>query len=74
MIIITTPHVNAASVALKAGLGAEKIGHKVIGVIENMSYYLNPVNQQKDYIFGKGGGKTVSEKLKVELLAEIRCV
>ena len=71
MIIITTPHVNAASVALKAGLGAEKIGHKVIGVIENMSYYLNPVNQQKDYIFGKGGGKTVSEKLKVELLAEI---
>lgn len=71
MIIITTPHVNAASVALKAGLGAEKIGHKVIGVVENMSYYLNPVNQQKDYIFGKGGGKTVSEKLKVELLAEI---
>ncbi len=71
MVIVTTPHINASSVALKAGIGAEKIGHELVGVIENMSYYLNPVNNEKDYIFGQGGGKLVSEKLGVELLIEI---
>lgn len=71
MIIVTTPHINASSVALKAGHGAERIGHKVIGVIENMSYYLNPVNNEKDYVFGKGGGKLVSEELQTDLLIEI---
>ncbi len=71
MIIVTTPHINASSVALKAGFGAEKIGHKLIGVVENMSYYLNPVNQEKDFIFGEGGGKYVSEQLNVDLLAKI---
>lgn len=71
MIIVTTPHRNASSVALKAGLGALKIGHNLIGVIENMSYYLNPVNGEKDYIFGQGGGKVVSKELKIDLLSEI---
>ena len=44
-ILVVTTHVNAASVAVKAGLGAQHIGHDVIGV-ENMSYYLNPCNQK----------------------------
>lgn len=71
MIIVTTPHVNASSVALKAGLGAEKIGHKLLGVVENMSYYINPVNNEKDYIFGQGGGNIVSEELGCDLLAQL---
>lgn len=71
MIIVTTPHINASSVALKAGVGARKIGHDVIGVVENMSYYLNPASGENDYIFGQGGGKLVSEKLEVDLLIEI---
>lgn len=71
MLIVTTPHINASSVALKAGHGARKIGHQLIGVIENMSYYLNPVNNEKDYVFGKGGGKLVSEELQINLLTQI---
>lgn len=71
MLIVTTPHINASNVALKAGLGAKKIGHELIGVVENMSYYLNPVNNEKDYIFGQGGGKLVSEQLEIDLLQEI---
>lgn len=71
MIIVTTPHINASSVALKAGLGAKKIGHELLGVVENMSYYINPVNKEKEYIFGQGGGNIVSEKLQIDLLAEL---
>ncbi|MFA5692781.1 MAG: P-loop NTPase, partial [Acholeplasmataceae bacterium] len=69
--LVTTPHPNASHVALKAGLGAKEIGHQVIGVVENMSYYYNEANHQKEYIFGKGGGIKVSEMLDVPLLMEI---
>ncbi len=71
VLVVTTPHVNAAHVAVKAGIGAQQIGHDVIGVVENMSYYLNPCNQKREFIFGSGGGKTVSEKLQVDLLGQI---
>ena len=71
MLLVTTPHPNASHVALKAGLGAKEIGHQVIGVVENMSYYYNETTKEKEYIFGEGGGLKVSELLEVPLLMEI---
>lgn len=71
MIVITNPNIAAANIAVKAGLGSREIGHNVIGVIENMSYYVNLCNQEREYIFGSGGGKLVASKLKVDLIAEI---
>lgn len=71
MILVTTPHLAASHVAVKAGLAAIEMKHNIIGVVENMSYYINPVNNQKEYIFGKGGGIEVSEKLGSELLCQI---
>jgi ATP-binding protein involved in chromosome partitioning len=71
ILVVTTPHVNAASVAVKAGLGAQHIGHDVIGVVENMSYYLNPCNQKREFIFGSGGGETVAKKLGCDLYEQI---
>jgi ATP-binding protein involved in chromosome partitioning len=71
MIIVTTPSIPASKIAVKAGIGAQQIGHEIIGVIENMSYYLNPVSKEKDYIFGTGGGIEVASKLDVPLIGEI---
>lgn len=71
MIIVTNPNVAAANIAVKAGLGSKEIGHTVIGVIENMSYYYNPCSKEKEYIFGSGGGALVSEKLGVDLIGQI---
>lgn len=71
MIIVTTPNISASNVAVKAGLGSKEIGHNVIGVIENMSYYYNECCKTKEYLFGVGGGRMVSEKIGVDLLAEI---
>lgn len=70
-IIVTTPHKAASHVAIKAGYAAKQLKHDIIGVIENMSYYINPVNGQKDFIFGEGGGEIVASKLDTELLAQI---
>lgn len=71
ILVVTTPHVNASHVAVKAGIGAQNIGHEVIGVVENMSYYLNPCSHTREYIFGKGGGDTVAKKLGVPVLGQI---
>ena len=71
VLVVTTPHPNASHVAVKAGLGAQHIGHEVIGVVENMSYYLNPANQKRDFIFGSGGGAEVAKKLGVDVFGHI---
>ncbi len=71
ILVVTTPHINASNVAVKAGLGAQQIGHDVIGVVENMSYYLNPCNQTREYIFGQHGGETVAKKLGVSVLGQV---
>lgn len=71
MIIVTTPNIAASNVAVKAGLGSKEIGHNIIGVIENMSYYYDACSKDKVYLFGKGGGKMAAEKIGVDMLAEI---
>lgn len=71
MIVVTTPHPNASMVAVKAGLGAKQLGHDVIGVIENMSYYIDSQSKEHIPIFGLGGGLKVSSMLGVDVLAHI---
>jgi ATP-binding protein involved in chromosome partitioning len=71
MIVVTTPHPNASMVAVKAGLGAKQMGHKMLGVIENMSYFEHPTTHEKFPIFGAGGGETVATMLNVPLLGQV---
>lgn len=71
VLVVTTPHINAASVAVKAGIGAQNIGHEVIGVVENMSYYLNTCSNTREFIFGQGGGQTVAKKLGVPVIGQV---
>lgn len=71
MVIITTPHPTASTIAHKAGESAKMLKHRVLGVIENMSYFPNPINGQKEFIFGKGGGNDVADTLEVPLLGQL---
>jgi ATP-binding protein involved in chromosome partitioning len=71
VMVVTTPHENASAIAIKAGYGAQQIGHEVIGVVENMSYYLNPCNNKKERLFGEGGGALVAKKLGTSLLGSL---
>lgn len=72
MLLVTTPHPSASHVAVKAGHACATLKHEVMGVIENMSYYVNPVNGEKEYIFGQGGGKKVADDLNVDLVAQLQ--
>ncbi|ECL4453111.1 Mrp/NBP35 family ATP-binding protein [Listeria monocytogenes] len=69
-LIVTTPHYAAASVASRAGYMAAKNNHKIIGVIENMSY-LTLAEGQVLKVFGQGGGEKVAADLETQLLIQM---
>ena len=69
LLVVTTPQATATHVAGRVAKLAERTKLKVIGVIENMAYYDN--HGQREYIFGKDGGKQLATKLDVPFLGEI---
>ena len=71
VIVVSTPHPTASHIAVKSGYMAKSLKHNILGVVENMSYYPNPVSNTFDAIFGSGGGEKVATKLGVELLAQL---
>ncbi|MBS4537054.1 Mrp/NBP35 family ATP-binding protein [Clostridium sp. D2Q-11] len=71
ILIVTTPQITAADVAKRLGFMASKTNSKVIGIIENMSYFICDNCDEKHYIFGKKEGRKLSEELNAPLLGEI---
>ncbi len=69
LLVVTTPQATATHVAGRVAKLAERTKLQVIGVIENMAYYEN--NGQREYIFGRDGGKQLAENLGVPFLGEI---
>lgn len=76
-VIVTTPQKVALADATK-GLSMFKqpqINVPVLGVVENMAYFTpEELPDNKYYIFGKDGGKTLAEKFGVPLLGQIPLV
>ncbi|MBP0027446.1 Mrp/NBP35 family ATP-binding protein [Roseofilum reptotaenium CS-1145] len=68
-IIVTTPQ-NVALLDSRKGLKMfEQMGVPVLGMVENMSYFIPPDLPDRQYdIFGSGGGAKTSEELGVSLL------
>ncbi|MCX7713689.1 MAG: Mrp/NBP35 family ATP-binding protein [Chthoniobacterales bacterium] len=70
-IVVTTPQEVALIDARKAVAMFNKTSVPVIGIVENMSYFLCPSDGQKYDIFGSGGGEREAHRLGVPLLAQI---
>ncbi|MEX0789180.1 MAG: Mrp/NBP35 family ATP-binding protein [Actinomycetota bacterium] len=71
IILITTPQQAAEKVAERAGHMAGKVGMKVAGVIENMSYALCDHCGERTHPFGTGGGRELAETFGAPLLGQI---
>lgn len=73
-VIVSTPQ-NIALADAKRGVAMfqqENINVPVLGMIENMAYFVpTECNNQKYYIFGKDGAKQLAEDIKVPMLGEI---
>lgn len=74
MLLVTTPQEAARKVAERAGHMAEQTKLRVLGVIENMSYYACPHCGEEEAIFGQGGGQLAADALGVPLLGRIPLV
>jgi len=70
-VIVTTPQDVALEVARRGIQMFEKVNIRVLGIIENMSYYICPHCRQRDDVFGHGGGKQEAERLEAPFLGEI---
>ncbi|HST07123.1 MAG TPA: Mrp/NBP35 family ATP-binding protein [Gemmatimonadaceae bacterium] len=70
-IIVTTPQEVAAGDALRGAKMFQRVAVPVLGVVENMSYFICPNCAEKHRIFGRGGGERLAEELDVPLLGEI---
>ena len=70
-VIVTTPQEVALIDARKAASMFQKVNVPVLGLIENMSYFLSPSDSKRYDIFGSGGGEREAARLKVPLLGQI---
>jgi ATPases involved in chromosome partitioning len=71
VLVVTTPQLVAIADVLRAIRGFEKLEVRVLGIIENMAYFVCPDTGKKYYIFGQGGGKRLSELTGVPLLGSV---
>jgi len=70
-IIVTTPQEVATGDALRGAKMFQRVDVPVLGIVENMSYFLCPHCGDRTAIFGTGGGGRLAAELGVPLLAEI---
>jgi ATP-binding protein involved in chromosome partitioning len=70
-IIVTTPQEVALIDARKAATMFEKVNVPVLGLVENMSYFVSPSDKKRYDIFGSGGGEREAKRLRVPLLGQI---
>jgi ATP-binding protein involved in chromosome partitioning len=66
-LVVTTPQPAAQLVAVRAALMAQKMGMRILGAVENMSY-LAGTGQE---LFGSGGGQALADEIDAPLLARI---
>jgi ATP-binding protein involved in chromosome partitioning len=69
-VIVTTPQLAATNVARKGGLMFQKVNVPLLGVAENMSYFIDPAGNKHE-LFGTGGGIVTAEKLGTSLLGQV---
>jgi ATP-binding protein involved in chromosome partitioning len=71
-VLVTTPQNVSIADVRRALKMFEQVSVPVLGIVENMSYFIPPDMPQKRYnIFGEGGGKSLSDEYKVPFLGEV---
>jgi len=71
LLVVTTPQVAAAEVAVRAGMMSQHTRQRVIGVVENMSAFPCPHCGEPTEIFGSGGGEIVAKQLSSALGTDV---
>lgn len=71
-VVVTTPQEISVIDVRRSVKMFEKVKVPVIGIIENMSYFIpHDAPEKKYYIFGQGGGRRIADESNVPFLGEI---
>ncbi len=70
-VIVTTPQEVSLADARKAAQMFERVNVPVLGVVENMSYFIAPDTKIKYEIFGSGGGQKLATECNSGFLGSI---
>ncbi|HXX64297.1 MAG TPA: iron-sulfur cluster carrier protein ApbC [Bacteroidota bacterium] len=70
-VVVTTPQDISLADAFKAWKMFDKVNVPVLGVVENMSYYICSHCGARENIFDNGGGKRAAGELGVPFLGEV---
>lgn len=71
-VIVSTPQTVALDDARKGVAMFQKVNVPVLGIVENMAYFVPPdIPDKKYYIFGKHGARNLAERMGTNFLGEI---
>ena len=70
-VIVATPQPLALNDAMRAAQMYQKLGIHILGIVENMSYFICPNCNTIHDIFGRGGVRKAADKANIAVLAEI---
>jgi ATP-binding protein involved in chromosome partitioning len=71
VLIVTTPQDAALSIAAKALAMFKRLDAPILGVVENMSYFVCPHCGERTEIFSGGGGRKIAAERGADFLGEI---
>jgi len=70
-LIVTTPQEMAVGDALRGARMFERVGVPVLGIVENMSGFVDPDSGRRFELFSSGGGRRLADELGVDLLGSV---
>lgn len=70
-VVVTTPQDVALADAVKGVQMFKEVQVPILGIIENMSYFVCPGCGERTAIFGEGGGEAIAERYGVPLIGQI---
>jgi Mrp family chromosome partitioning ATPase len=71
IVVVTTPQELALMIVAKAANMAKRLEVSVVGLIENMAYYICPHCNNKLYIYGRKKGEEAAKLMNAKFLGEI---
>ena len=69
-LIVTTPQEVALQDVYKSVSMCQKLNLPILGIVENMSYFIDP-SGEKHALFGEGGGEKIAEFAKAPLFGNV---
>ena len=70
-VIVSTPQDVGLRISMKTLRMFQQTRVPILGIVENMSYYICPHCNSRDHIFGEGGAKRAASELEIPFLGEV---